>query len=119
MPPPVRFRMPVVTLMAPAVAGLAEALAGVAFADPEFPVVANATAAPVENAVDARRQLAEQLTAPVRWVESIAALAAMAADVRFVEIGPGTALGGLVKRIVTAPQCLSLGTADEVERFLG
>ncbi|MGE0442489.1 MAG: ACP S-malonyltransferase [Gemmatimonadales bacterium] len=106
-------------LMAPAAAGLAGALAAVAFADPAFPVVANATAAPVTTGADARRLLEEQLTSPVRWVESVAALGALAPEVRFVEVGPGTVLGGLVKRILPSPNYLSLGTADEVERFLG
>ncbi len=106
-------------LMAPAAAGLATALAAVAFRDPAFPVVANATAAPVQSAGDARRLLETQLTAPVRWVECVRALAALGPEVRFIEIGPGTVLGGLVKRIVPEPRVLSLGTADEVERFLG
>ena len=106
-------------LMAPVAKDLAGVLGSVPFADPVFPVVANATAAPVRTASDARRLLQEQLTAPVRWVESVRALAALAPSIRFVEIGPGTVLGGLVKRIVEKPEYLSLGTADEVARFLG
>ena len=106
-------------LMAPAVPGLAAALAAVPFADPTFPVFANATATAVRTASDARRLLQEQLTAPVRWIECVQALAALAPVVRFVEIGPGRALGGLVKRIVEQAEYLSLGTADEVEQFLG
>ena len=106
-------------LMAPAAAGLAAALTGAAIADPRFPVVANATAEVVTTGAEARRLLEAQLTAPVRWVESVKTLAALAPEVRFVEVGPGTVLGGLVKRIVPEPRYLSLGTADEVERFLG
>lgn len=106
-------------LMAPAVPGLAAALAAVPFADPTFPVFANATATAVRTASDARRLLQEQLTAPVRWIECVQALAALAPGVRFVEIGPGRVLGGLVKRIVEQAEYLSLGTADEVEQFLG
>ena len=106
-------------LMARAVPGLAAALAAVPFADPTFPVFANATATAVRTASDARRLLQEQLTAPVRWIECVQALAALAPVVRFVEIGPGRVLGGLVKRIVEQAEYLSLGTADEVEQFLG
>jgi [acyl-carrier-protein] S-malonyltransferase len=77
---------------------------------------------PVRTAAEARRRLAEQLTAPVRWVECMQALAGLAppgeGESRFVEIGPGTVLGGLLKRILPAPAYLSLGTAAEVERFL-
>lgn len=105
-------------LMAPAATGLAEALGGVSFRDPAFPVVANATATQVRTAAEARRLLEEQLTAPVRWVECVRTLAALAPEVRFVEIGPGTVLGGLIKRVVTEPRYLALGTADDVEKFL-
>lgn len=106
-------------LMAPAVPGLAAALAAVPFGDPAFPVFANATATAVTTASDAKRLLEDQLTAPVRWIECVNGLAALAPAVRFVEIGPGRVLGGLVKRIVDQAEYLALGTADEVEQFLG
>jgi [acyl-carrier-protein] S-malonyltransferase len=107
-------------LMAPAAAGLEAELAAAPFQDPAFPVVANASAEPVRKSGDARRLLAEQLTAPVRWVECVQALAALApeGESRFVEVGPGTVLGGLLKRILPGSPYLSLGTAAEVERFL-
>lgn len=105
-------------LMEPAVAGLSEALAAAAFAEPRVPVVANASAGPVRSAAEARRLLAEQLTAPVRWVECMRQAAAIAEGATFVEIGPGNVLCGLLKRIVPGAACLSLGTADEVDRFL-
>lgn len=106
-------------LMAPAAAGLAEVLAGVSFTDPRAPVIANASASPVRTAAEARRLLVEQLTAPVRWVECVRALAALAPEVRFVELGPGTVLSGLVRRILPGATCLSLGTAAELEGFAG
>lgn len=105
-------------LMAPAVAGLREALAGTAFRDPRFPVIANATAHPVAIASDATRLLAEQLTAAVRWTESIRAAAAKAPGAMWVELGPGAVLSGLLKKIVPGSAATTLGTADEVERFL-
>jgi [acyl-carrier-protein] S-malonyltransferase len=108
-------------LMAPAAPGLAAALDQTAMADPTFPVVANATATAVRTASEARQLLKDQLTAPVRWVESVRALEREAGGqpVRFVEVGPGSVLAGLVKRILPQAQCVSVGTADEVERFLG
>lgn len=105
-------------LMAPVSIGLRAALAEAPFAEPRFPVVANASAEPVHTALDARRLLAEQLTAPVRWVECVQQLAALAPGARFLELGPGTVLGGLLKRILPEPQYTALGTAAEVERFL-
>jgi [acyl-carrier-protein] S-malonyltransferase len=105
-------------LMAAAVDGLREALAAAEFLEPAFPVVANASAEAVITGVDAKRLLADQLTAPVRWVECMQRAAELAPGARFIEIGPGNVLTGLVKRIVPGAATLTLGTADEVEKFL-
>jgi [acyl-carrier-protein] S-malonyltransferase len=106
-------------LMAPAAERLSEALAASPLRDPAFPVVANASAEPVRDAATARRLLGSQLTSPVRWVESVRALAALAGeDARFVEVGPGSVLTGLARRIVTGCATLNLGTASEVAAFL-
>jgi [acyl-carrier-protein] S-malonyltransferase len=105
-------------LMAPATAPLAVELERVAFADPAFPVVANASATPVRDAATARTLLGAQLTAPVRWVEGMRAAVSLAGgDVTFLEIGPGSVLAGLLKRIAPRARVTSIGTADEVERF--
>jgi [acyl-carrier-protein] S-malonyltransferase len=106
-------------LMAPAVDGLRDALADAAFREPEFPVVANASAEPVTTGVDAKRLLADQLTAPVRWVACMRRAAELAPGATFVEVGPGNVLTGLVKRIAPGAPTLTLGTAAEVEKFLG
>ncbi len=106
-------------LMEPARVGLEAELARVTFSDPRFPVIANASASPVRDAAAARRLLGEQLTAPVRWVEGMRTAVSLAgADVTFVEIGPGNVLTGLLKRIAPEAKAVSLGTADEVQRFL-
>jgi [acyl-carrier-protein] S-malonyltransferase len=105
-------------LMAPAAVRLAEALRAAPFREAAFPVVANATAEPVRGADRARALLTEQLTAPVRWVACMEAAARLAPAARFIEVGPGTVLAGLLKRIVPGAAVLSLGTADEVERYL-
>jgi [acyl-carrier-protein] S-malonyltransferase len=105
-------------LMERAVPGLRTALAQAAFRDPGCPVVANATAEPVTTATDAVRTLVEQLTAPVRWVECMRRAAGLAPGAAFVEVGPGTVLAGLLKRIVPDARAVTVGTADEVERFL-
>jgi [acyl-carrier-protein] S-malonyltransferase len=105
-------------LMSPAAVPLAIELAGVRFADPAFPVVANASGEPVADAPTARRLLGEQLTAPVRWVDAMRAAVALAGpEVTFLEIGPGSVLAGLLKRIAPQAKVTSVGTAEEVERF--
>ncbi len=105
-------------LMAPAVPGLAAALDAAAFAAPRFPVVANSTALPVRDATRARVVLAEQVISPVRWVECMQTCAVDHPRARFLEIGPGGVLSGLLKRIVPGAASLTLGTAAEVEKFL-
>lgn len=106
-------------LMAPAANHLQLALERAPFRDPAFPVLANATGEAVKDAGRARRLLADQLTAPVRWVACMEHAARLGGeDVRFVEIGPGTVLAGLLKRIVPGANVVSLGTAMEIERFM-
>lgn len=103
-------------LMQVAEAGLSAQLADVAFKNPLFPIVSNVTAAPVSDAADARRLLIEQLTSPVRWTQSVQAMVA-AGVTRFIEIGPGTVLTGLMKRIDRAAAAQSIATAADIEKF--
>ena len=106
-------------LMRPALPGLRRALEAVAFAAPRFPVVANASAESVTTASRARALLEAQLTAPVRWVECVEQAARLAGpEARFLEIGPGSTLGNLVRRILPDAAVTSLGTADDLDRFL-
>jgi [acyl-carrier-protein] S-malonyltransferase len=106
-------------LMEPAVAGLDKALAGAPFAAPAFPVVANASAEPVRTPAEAVRLLSLQLTAPVRWIECMQTCAALAPDATFIELGPGSVLSGLLRKILPGARAITLGTAAEVEAFLG
>jgi [acyl-carrier-protein] S-malonyltransferase len=105
-------------LMASAADGLAAALDTVAIGQPAAPVVANASAEPVRDAGSARRLLAEQLTAPVRWVASMRRAAALADGARFLEVGPGHVLTGLLKRSVPDAHATPLGTVADVDAFL-
>jgi [acyl-carrier-protein] S-malonyltransferase len=105
-------------LMAPAIDGLHDALNGFRFADPAFPVIANASGEPVRTGTDAKRLLVDQLTAPLRWVACMREAAVLAPGATFVELGPGNVLSGLVKRILPGVTTVTLGTAAEVEQFL-
>ncbi len=106
-------------LMEPAREGLDAALGRVDFADPAFPVVANASAEPVRDGGTAVRLLREQLVSPVRWVGCMERAARVAEpDATFLELGPGKVLAGLLKRIVKGVTVRSLGTADDVTAFM-
>jgi [acyl-carrier-protein] S-malonyltransferase len=104
--------------MATAQNALREALAKVHIHDPSVPVIANATAEPVKDGATARRLLGDQLTAPVHWTASMERAAQVAPGATFVEVGPGSVLSGLVKRIVAGAQTLNLGTAADVSSFM-
>ncbi len=85
-------------LMASAKEGLRAALEKTAIQDARIPVYANVTAEPVTRASEIRELLHQQLSSPVRWEESVRNMVRDGAG-RFVEIGPGKVLQGLVKRI--------------------
>jgi len=105
-------------LMQPAVGGLRAALQATAFGTPGFPIMANASAELVHTTDDAVDSLTAQVTAPVRWVESMRRLADAHPSARWLEIGPGSTLSGLLKRIVPGVSCTPLGTVGEVEKWL-
>ena len=95
-------------LMASAQPKLAAALAGVKLAAPTVPVMANVTAQ--AHGADIAARLVEQVCAPVRWEESMRGLLAQGFT-RFIELGPGTALSGFMKRIDKSAQILNVANA--------
>jgi [acyl-carrier-protein] S-malonyltransferase len=100
-------------LMQGAAQGLEEAISGVEISVPLVPVYANATAAPVIEPDEIRRSLVRQLLSPVRWEETIRAM--LDSDVcRFVEVGPGKVLSGLVRSIDRAATTASVAGLDEI-----
>jgi [acyl-carrier-protein] S-malonyltransferase len=99
-------------LMEPARSELHRHLADVDFRTPAHPVVSNVTARPVEAPGEARDLLVRQLTSPVRWAESVAAMIEAGVD-RFVEMGPGNVLTGLNRRNARGVPSLAVqGPAD-------
>jgi [acyl-carrier-protein] S-malonyltransferase len=94
------------SLMAPARDKLAADLMKLNLRDLEIPLICNADAGVVFKGEEARDALIRQVCAPVRWVESIQCLAARGVD-RFVEVGPGRVLCGLVKKILPQAETVS------------
>ncbi|MGH6819111.1 MAG: ACP S-malonyltransferase [Methylovirgula sp.] len=100
-------------LMAPAAKRMAEALATTDIKKPKVPVVANVLATSVEDPLEIRQCLVEQVTGTVRWRESVAFMAGRGVS-QFVELGSGKVLTGLLKRIVETATGTAVGTPDEV-----
>ncbi len=94
-------------LMEPAREELARAIEETAFATPRCPIYQNVVASAVSDPAEIKRNLIAQLTAPVRWTESVQAMVADGAT-HFIELGPGTVLQGLVKKISPEVEAESL-----------
>ena len=94
--------------------GLAEALAALTISAPRCPVYLNVTAAPETDPEAIRRRLLEQLTAPVRWAQTLQRMHADGAT-RFVEVGAGNVLAGLARRTLGRDiEAATAGTATEI-----
>ena len=104
------------SLMQPAAEAMRAALADVAMQAPVVPVMANVGAAPLSDVAAIRDSLVAQVTGTVRWRECVEAMAAAGVD-RFVELGSGKVLAGLVKRIAPTATPLSVGTAEDVSAY--
>jgi [acyl-carrier-protein] S-malonyltransferase len=85
---------------------------------PRFIVVANVTAAPVHDAAEIRSTLSDQVAGSVRWAESIGYLIDRAGCDLFLELGPGSVLAGLVKRIRKGVEVLSIEDLASLEAAL-
>ncbi len=103
-------------LMDPAKQGLAEHLASVDIATPRVPVVANVTAQPVTDGANIRTLLVEQLTSPVKWLQTMTFLKDEGVS-EVVEIGPGKVLTGLAKREMRPEKSVNLDTLEDVLSF--
>lgn len=85
-------------LMAPAASAFADLVTGADFADARFPVLQNTNPAPTRDAEEIRQRLIAQITAPVRWTETMRLLSSEG-PVVLIESGPGAVLSGLAKRV--------------------
>ena len=103
-------------LMAPAAEAMREALGSVAVNAPVVPLIANVTATKATAPADIAAKLVEQVTAPVRWRESVATMTTLGVT-RFIELGAGKVLSGLARRIAPDAEALSCGTPAELEEL--
>ena len=109
-------------LMAPAAVEMEKALATARISKPMVPVVANVTARPISEPVDIRRLLVEQVTGRVRWRESVQWMAESAEKggggvTKFIEIGAGKQLSGMVKRNAPEAETVALSMPADLEAF--
>jgi len=80
-------------------------------------LVSNVDASPIGTATAVRNALLRQVASPVRWVESIEKMIAMGVR-RFVEVGPGSVLAGLIKRIDPSVETINVSDVPSIEAFV-
>ncbi|MBP3964545.1 ACP S-malonyltransferase [Paenibacillus lignilyticus] len=102
------------SLMKPAAERLEGVLAALSISDASVPVIANVTAQPVTNADEIRKLLAEQVYSPVLWEDSVRYLIEQGVDT-FVEIGSGSVLAGLIKKIDKTVNIISINSLDSLK----
>lgn len=105
-------------LMKPAADRLSAVLDAVPAAEMRLPVVANATATANSDRNQVKPLLVTQVCAPVLWEQSVAGMAVQGVS-RFVEIGPGKVLSGLVKRITKEVETANIGDLDSLKALQG
>ena len=104
-------------LMKPAEERLKPLLENAHFKDLWMSLVSNVDASPIGTATAVRNALVRQVVSPVRWVESIQKMVAMGVR-RFVEIGPGNVLTGLIKRIDPSVELINVSDVPSIEKFV-
>ncbi|MBS0386539.1 MAG: ACP S-malonyltransferase [Proteobacteria bacterium] len=104
-------------LMQPAADAMAGALATTEIAPRAAPLGANVTARPINEPATIRRLLVEQVTGRVRWRESVEWMAGEGGVARFVEVGAGNQLSGMVKRNAPDAETLALNEPADLEAF--
>lgn len=104
-------------LMMPAQQRLAQDLAGLEFKDLSIPLVTNVDAVATFTGMQARDALIRQVSAPVRWLESIELLIREGVDT-FIEVGPGKVLCGLLRQIDRSMRCLNIEDAASLRATL-
>jgi len=115
---PLPVSVPVHTpLMQTAADRLAKDLAAVQWADLRMPLINNAEAKPISRAGDIQPSLVRQLPSSVLWEDSVHAMAEMGVAT-FVEVGPGTVLTGLIKRIVPEAKLLNVNDPKSLDATL-
>ncbi len=106
------FHSPV---MQPAIAKLNTAMKTIQLRDATYPIISNITALPITDASELRTELAQQVAESVQWIGIVEYLASQGVNV-FLEIGPGQALTGMVKRIIKGATTINISSIADIEK---
>jgi len=106
------------SLMIPAGERLADVLAGIKIGDMTVPVITNVEATPNQDASRVCQLLVDQVSAPVRWEDTIACMIELGVE-RYIEIGPGKVLAGLVKRMAKESTIQNVQNVPDIRVLTG
>jgi [acyl-carrier-protein] S-malonyltransferase len=109
------FHSPV---MQPAAEGLARAIAATPVKDAQIPLIGNMHAVPLTGAQEIREELAGQIAASVQWIRSVEYLVNEGVTT-FIEIGPGQALTGMIKRIAKGTTLMNVSSGEDIIKVVG
>ena len=101
------------SLMRSAAEGMVNPVATTTFAEPQAPVVANCTAAAIDDVTEIRNELVDQVHRPVQWARTVEFLGDQGVDT-FIEFGPGRVLSGIIKRMLRRAACITVNSAQSV-----
>ena len=104
------------SLMNPAASEMKEKINIVNFKKPDFEIISNVNAQPVNSPVDIKKLLIQQIYSKVKWRESIMFMGEKKVN-SFIEIGPGKVLTGLVKRILPNSKSFSINSIDDIKNL--
>lgn len=103
-------------MMEPVQAELAEAMSSIAWSDPRVPIAGNASGRLVSTGDEVRRALIDQIASPVLWTDCVQTLVGEGCE-RFLELGPGRVLGGLVRRITGSSNVFAAESPSQLSAF--
>ena len=103
-------------LMKPAAKGLADVIKNIEFRDPKIGIVANTSARILATAGEVKSELLDQLTHGIQWQRSIEFMVSQGIST-FVEIGPGSVLSGLIRRINGEVRVFSAGDVETIQNY--
>ena len=104
------------SLMKPAENSMKDKIAKTKFINPRFKIINNVTATPENNSENIKELLVKQISSTVKWRDSIINMSASGVK-NFIEVGPGKALSGMIKRTIKEANCFSINSINDIENL--
>ena len=104
------------SLMKPAENNMKDKIAKTKFINPLFKIINNVTATPENNSENIKELLVKQISSTVKWRDSIINMSTSGVK-NFIEVGPGKALSGMIKRTIKEANCFSINSITDIKNL--